>query len=120
MSATSVQHPITDHLWQLGFNLESKAERMPAPIVAEDEAFYTTFAVTAYPERGEARRLFAAKGPAEAEVKSNLVLEVFLSEQEQGIARLKDLYTEKCAAVLLDMLKAAAPTLTMPRTEAPA
>jgi hypothetical protein len=109
---TATKYPLTDHLWQLGFRLSSQADRLPAPLVVDDEALYTNFKVTVYPERGEARRLFGRKGPAAAEVKSNLPLEVFLAEQEQRSTELKDTYTEKCAAILLDMLAAAEPTLS--------
>jgi len=106
------QYPLTDHLWQLGFSVEPKVHRLPAPIVVDDEAFYSNFELTVYPERGEARRLFGLKGPARAEVKCNLPFEAFLAEQDQGITDLKDLYTEKCAEILLSMLKADAPTLS--------
>lgn len=111
------ENPITDHLWQLGFDIKSQVHRLPAPIVTEGEAFYTSFEVTIYPERGEARRHFSRKGPARAEVKSNLVFEAFLAEQEARGTELKDIYTEKCAVILLDMLTAEVPTLSQPKTK---
>lgn len=107
--------PITDHLWQLGFTLKSKAERMPVPIPTEKgDLLVTTFEVIANPERGEARRLFAAKGPARAEVKSNVPIEKLLHDQERGDTALRDLYTEQCAAVLLEMLVADSPQISRP------
>lgn len=83
MPATRVQHPITDHLWQIGFTLKSKAERMPLSIPTENGELVTTFQVEALAERGVARR-----------------------------------HTEKCAAILLDMLKAEEPSLSLPITGA--
>jgi hypothetical protein len=112
MPAAGIQYPITDHLWQLGFNLKTLAS--PLPIVIGDEEgnqFFTQFELMAYPERGEARRHFSRKGPCRAEVKSNYAVDYF---------RLKDsmltaIYTEKCAAILLEMLTREVPTLSQPR-----
>lgn len=116
MTAVAVSTPCTDHLWSLGFTIKAKADRLPIEICdGEGNTFKTSFEITAYPERGEARRLFAAKGPAKSEVKSNLPLEHFLAEQEQGTADLKDLYTEQCARHLFEMLKGQAPTISKPR-----
>ena len=113
MPITTPQYPMTDHLWQLGFRLESKVHRLHAPIVVGDEAMHTTFELAAFPERGEARRHFGRKaGPAKSEVKSNLMLEYFQAEKEQGSTELKDTYTEKCAVVLFDMLRAEVPGLS--------
>jgi hypothetical protein len=109
--------PITDHLWLLGFTLKSKVERLAVEIADGDgNTFKTTFEITAYPERGEARKLFAAKGPAKAEVKSNLPLEMFALEQDRKRTRLKHLYTEQCAAMLFEMLRAQVPTIRHPTT----
>jgi hypothetical protein len=121
MSATQIQSktPITDHLWALGFTIKAKADRLPIEISdSEGNTFKTSFEITAYPERGEARRLFAAKGPAKSEVKSNLPIEHFLTEQEQGTTTLKDLYTEKCAKGLFEMLQGQAPTISKPKAAA--
>jgi hypothetical protein len=107
--------PITDHLWSLGFTIKATADRLPIEIAAgEGQTFKTNFEITAYPERGEARRLFAAKGPCGAEVKSNIPLEVFQAEQEAGRTDLKDRYTEQCAKHLFEMLNAEAPTISKP------
>jgi hypothetical protein len=117
MTATRVETktPITDHLWAIGFTIKPKADRLPIEIAAGDgQTFKTNFEITAYPERGEARRLFAAKGPCKAEVKSNIPFEMFLAEQEQGKTDLKDLYTEQCAKHLFEMLKGEAPTISKP------
>ena len=114
MAATAVQHPYTDHLKCLGFDLKLKADRLPEPIPSDEGDFVTNFEVTALPERGEARRLFAGKGAAKSEVKSNVNLESFIYERERGIHRLKDLYTEKCAQSLFGMLADAAPTISRP------
>jgi hypothetical protein len=117
VSATRIETttPITDHLWAIGFTIQAKADRLPVEIAdGEGNTFKTNFEITAYPERGEARRLFAAKGPAKSEVKSNLPLEHFLSEQEQGTTMLKDLYTEQCARHLFEMLQGQAATISKP------
>jgi hypothetical protein len=122
MSATRVQSrtPITDHLWSTGFTIKSKADRLPVEIagIGEGQTLKTNFEITAYPERGEARRLFSAKGPCKAEVKSNVPLEIFQGEQEAGRTDLKDRYTEQCAKVLFEMLKAEAPTISKPAVAA--
>jgi hypothetical protein len=121
VTPTQVQStiPITDSLWSLGFTIKAKADRLPVEISdGQGNTFKTNFEITAYPERGEARRLFAAKGPAKSEVKSNLPFEHFLAEQEQGTTDLKDLYTEQCARHLFEMLQGEAPTLSKPRAAA--
>lgn len=117
------EHPITDHLWQLGFDLKRELNRYPEPIVQRDAIhgdtiLYCSFKVTAYPERGEARRLFGRKGPAASMVSSNLPLEEFGAEKDRGETQLRDIYTEKCAEVLLDMLRAADPTVSQPKQKA--
>lgn len=115
-TASAVATPYTDHLWSIGFTLKPKAERLPLPIDdGQGNVFVTGFEITACPERGEARRLFAAKGPSKAEVKSNLPLEHFQIEQEQRRTTLKDLYTEQCARSLFEMLSSVAPTISRPR-----
>lgn len=115
-TASAVATPYTDHLWSLGFTLKSKAERLPLPVDdGQGNVFLTTFEITVYPDRSEARRLFAAKGPSKAEVKSNLPLEHFQIEQEQRRTTLKDLYTEQCAKSLFEMLASVAPTISTPR-----
>ena len=94
MTATRVETktPITDHLWSIGFTIKPKVDRLPVEIAdGNGNTFKTNFEITAYPERGEARRLFAARGPAKSEVKSNIPLEYFQIEQEQGTTDLKDL-----------------------------
>jgi hypothetical protein len=121
VTATRVETktPITDHLWAIGFTIKPKADRLPVEIAdGAGNTFKTNFEITAYPERGEARRLFAAKGPCKAEVKSNLPLEHFQIEQEQGTTDLKDLYTEQCAKHLFEMLKGVAPTISGPAPSA--
>ena len=117
MTATRVETttPTTDHLWAIGFTIKAKADRLPVEIAdGAGNTLKTNFEITAYPERGEARRLFAAKGPCKAEVKSNLPLEYFQIEQKQGTTDLKDLYAEQCAEHLFEMLKAEAPTISNP------
>lgn len=124
MSATPVQAktPMTDHLWAIGFTIKPKADRLPVEIAdGEGNTFKTNFEITAYPERGEARRLFAAKGPCKAEVKSNLPLEHFLADElprrvdsHQDGPTLRAIYTEQCAKHLFEMLNGAAPTITKP------
>jgi hypothetical protein len=107
MSANRLQSttPLTDHLWQMGFNVESKAERLAVPLDdGNGNLFLTSFEIRAYPERGEARRHFAGAGPAFAEVRSNLPLEQFQHELDRKQTALKDLYTERCAKVMLEML----------------
>jgi len=115
MTATRVQTktPITDHLWAIGFTIKPKADRLPVEIAdGNGNTFKTNFEITANPERGEARRLFAGRGPCKAEVKSNVPLEMFLAEQEDGRSDLKDLYTEQCVKHLFEMLKGEAPTIS--------
>ena len=121
MSATHKQHatPYTDHLKLLGFDLKLKADRLDVVIPSDEGDFVTNFEMTAYPERGEARRLFAGKGAAKAEVKSNVDLEAFIYEREHGATTLKDIYTEKCCRGLMDMLTMAAPTISKPPTNVP-
>jgi hypothetical protein len=106
--------PYTDHLWQIGFTLKAQADRLPVAISTDEGMLVTNFELLALPERGEARRLFAAKGPARSEVKSNVPLERLQAERERGDSTLKDLYTEKCAVNLFDMLAAAAPQIRRP------
>jgi hypothetical protein len=117
MTASRVQTktPITDHLWAIGFTIKPKADRLPVEIAdGNGNTFKTNFEITAYPERGEARRLFAAKGPCRAEVKSNIPLGKFEREQQLGRTDLKDLYIEQCAKHLFEMLKGEAPTISKP------
>lgn len=118
MSATRVQPttPMADHLWQIGFTLKAKADRLPVGIPTEDGLLITNFELLALPERGEARRLFAGKGPAKSEVKSNVPIEQLQAERERGDSTLQDLYTEKCAANLFEMLRAASPQVRQPVT----
>jgi hypothetical protein len=107
MSATQLRSttPLTDHLWSMGFNVESKAERLALPLDdGNGNLFVTSFEIRAYPERGEARRHFAGAGPVFAEVKSNVPLEQFIREQRNGNTDFKDLYTERCAKAMLEML----------------
>lgn len=107
MTATQLRAttPLTDHLWAMGFNVESKAERLAIPLDdGNGNLFVTSFEIRAYPERGEARRHFAGAGPAFAEVKSNVPLEQFQAELDNKQTGLKDLYTERCAKALLEML----------------
>lgn len=114
MAPAAAQHPYTTHLKAIGFDLKLKAARLPEPIPSGEGNFVTSFELTAYPERGEARRLFAGKGAAKSEVKSNVDLEAFIYEREHGSTTLKDLYTEKCCQVLMDMLAVAAPQISKP------
>jgi hypothetical protein len=116
MAATQIQHPITDHLWQLGFTIKAKADRMLVPLPMPDgSTLVTHFEIEALPERGEARRLFSRKGASRAEIKTNVPLEALLAEHEHGDSGLQDIYIEKCAAILLEMLTATEPTLRQPR-----
>jgi hypothetical protein len=115
MPATKTLSPYTDHLWQVGFTLKAKADRLPIEIQTDEGSLVTNFELLALPERGEARRLFAAKGPAKSEVKTNIPIERLQSEHERGDSTLKDLYTEKCAVNLFEMLAAAAPQIRRPR-----
>jgi hypothetical protein len=107
--------PYTDHVKLLGFDLKLKADRLDV-VIPNDEGgdFVTNFELTAYPERGEARRLFAGKGAAKAEVVSNVDLKAFIYEREHGGTTLRDLYTEKCCRALMDMLALAAPQISKP------
>ncbi len=122
MPATRVQTktPITDHLRAIGFTMKAKADRLAVelPAISEGGTLKTNFEITAYPERGEARRLFTAKGPCKAEVKSNIPLGKFEREQQLGRTDLKDLYTEQCAKHLFEMLRGEAPTLSSPKVMA--
>ncbi len=118
--ATATKYPITDHLWHLGFTLKSKAERLPLNIPTDEGELVTTFQIEALPERGEARRHFSRKGPARAELKTNVPIETLQHEREQGDLTLRHIYTEKCAAILLEMLTKEAPTLSQPKVEVPA
>jgi hypothetical protein len=115
VSRVQTKTPITDHLWAIGFTIKPKADRLPVEIAdGNGNTFKTNFEITAYPERGEARRLFAAKGACKSEVKSNVSFEMFLAEQEDGRSDLKDVYTEQCAKHLFEMLKGEAPTISKP------
>lgn len=117
MTATRVESatPITDYLWSIGFTIKAKVDRLDLEIPdGQGGTLKTNFEITAYPERGEARRLFSRKGPAKAKVKSNLPFEQFAYEQEHRITTLKDLYTESAAVVLFEMLKEQAPTISEP------
>lgn len=97
--------PLTDHLWSMGFNVEAKADRLAIPLDdGNGNLFVTSFEIRAYPERGEARRHFAGAGPVFAEVKSNVPLEQFQAELDNRGTGLKDLYTERCAKAMLEML----------------
>jgi hypothetical protein len=118
MSTTRVESrtPLTDHLWKIGFTLKAKADRLPIAIPTDEGALVTNFELLALPERGEARRLFAAKGAVKSEVKSNVPLERLQAERDRGDSTLKDLYTEKCAVNLFDLLAAAAPQIRRPGT----
>lgn len=121
MTATASQTPITDHLWQIGFRLEFTVKPLLPPMVLQDAEHGSTVynsqtKLTAYPERGEARRLFAGKGPAAAEAYSNFALEAF--ENEDIGPGLKQSYTESNARTLLAMLEEEAPTLSKPRAVA--
>lgn len=95
----------TERLLAMGFRLSFKVERLDVPIADEDGSTFVTRAeLTAYPERGKARRKYAAKGPARAEVRANVTLELFAAEKERGDRRLRDIYSEKCAEVMLDFV----------------
>lgn len=92
----------TERLLAMGFRLSFKVERLDIPIASEDgDAFVTRAELTAYPERGKARRQFSRKGPARAEVRANVPLEFFAAEKDRGDRRLRDIYSEKCAEVML-------------------
>jgi hypothetical protein len=116
IEALALKFPYTDHLWQIGFTLKAKADRLPVAIPTDEGMLVTNFELLALPERGEARRLFAGKGSAKSEVKSNLPLERLQAERDRGDSSLKDLYTEKCAVNLFEMLLAAAPQVRRPVT----
>lgn len=119
-AAAAIAMPYTDHLKSIGFDLKLKADRLDVVIWNDDGPdFVTNFELTAFPERGEARRLFAGKGAAKAEVKSNVDLEAFIYEREHGSTTLKDLYTEKCCRVLMDMLAMVAPQISKPPANVP-
>ncbi len=113
MSSATGQ-PITDHLWQLGFNLSFRVERLPVPWSDGEHTFVSKCFLVASPERGEARRLFGRKGQMASEVVSNVPLEVFGQEKDEGRTQLKDRYTEKCAKTIFDALKAEVSTLPKP------
>lgn len=108
--------PLTDHLWQIGFRLSFQVHRLTIPLDdGMGNVFNSRCELTAYPERGEARRLFANNGPARAEVHSNLKLELFQYEREQGKTDLKERYTEACARLLFDLLRQQAPHVSKPK-----
>lgn len=104
---------MTDHLWQIGFNLLFKVERLALPIVAEGQTFPTQCKLEAFPERGEARRHFAGAGPAVGSVYCNLD-PAFFDVDHLKTKMVKDGYRERCAMALFDLLIARTPTLRKP------
>jgi hypothetical protein len=114
MSATASLYPTTDHLWQLGFTLSFEVERLAVPFTQGDHTFVTQCRLTVTPDRGEARRHFGRKGQMRGEVVSNVPLELFGKEKDEGRTDLKDRYTERCAKSVFEALQAEVPALPKP------
>lgn len=96
--------PNTAKLLELGFDLGFTIEREDPPIGNGPDHFISRAKLLATPARGEALRRFSTNGQASGETLSNLDVEAFAYELSQGGRALRDLYTEKCARQVLNLV----------------